>query len=273
MTRVWKNDGVEIIANDQGNRTTPSYVAFTDTERLIGDAAKNQVARNPENTVSWLQTQRCLLVCLWFWALWHIMFFLKVVFCIVVPIFKHAQNWILMFVVFFRGSASPLEILRSSTPSVWLAASLRTPSCRLISSCGPSSVLLVKVTSRWSSSTPRGRQGDQRSPDMNIDMNEYLTISQISQSHNMSSLFPIMLIYILYSTRSTSVTFPHMHDFRQSTASCDKLTIYNLYFQFSLLCRRRSSTQRKSLPWFCWRWRRQLRHTWVPKSTTRWHAP
>merc|ERR1712217_249526 len=46
-----KNDGVEIIANDQGNRTTPSYVAFTDTERLIGDAAKNQVARNPENTV------------------------------------------------------------------------------------------------------------------------------------------------------------------------------------------------------------------------------
>ncbi|CDI80166.1 Heat shock protein, related [Eimeria acervulina] len=48
---VWKNDGVEIIANDQGNRTTPSYVAFTDTERLVGDAAKNQVARNPENTV------------------------------------------------------------------------------------------------------------------------------------------------------------------------------------------------------------------------------
>eukprot|EP00386_Alphamonas_edax_P013703 GDKI01042274.1.p1 GENE.GDKI01042274.1~~GDKI01042274.1.p1 ORF type:complete len:640 (-),score=317.73 GDKI01042274.1:580-2454(-) len=48
---VWKNDNVEIIANDQGNRTTPSYVAFTDTERLIGDAAKNQVARNPENTV------------------------------------------------------------------------------------------------------------------------------------------------------------------------------------------------------------------------------
>ncbi|CAI0379075.1 unnamed protein product, partial [Linum tenue] len=39
------------IANDQGNRTTPSYVAFTDTERLIGDAAKNQVAMNPHNTV------------------------------------------------------------------------------------------------------------------------------------------------------------------------------------------------------------------------------
>jgi molecular chaperone DnaK (HSP70) len=38
-------------ANDQGNRTTPSYVAFTDTERLIGDAAKNQVALNPTNTV------------------------------------------------------------------------------------------------------------------------------------------------------------------------------------------------------------------------------
>ena len=44
---VWQNDRVEIIANDQGNRTTPSYVAFTDTERLIGDAAKNQVAMNP----------------------------------------------------------------------------------------------------------------------------------------------------------------------------------------------------------------------------------
>eukprot|EP00695_Tsukubamonas_globosa_P003608 TRINITY_DN728_c0_g1_i2.p2 TRINITY_DN728_c0_g1~~TRINITY_DN728_c0_g1_i2.p2 ORF type:complete len:75 (-),score=27.70 TRINITY_DN728_c0_g1_i2:2-226(-) len=44
---VWVNDRVEIIANDQGNRTTPSYVAFTDSERLIGDAAKNQVAMNP----------------------------------------------------------------------------------------------------------------------------------------------------------------------------------------------------------------------------------
>jgi len=48
---VWQNDRVEIIANDQGNRTTPSYVAFTDTERLVGDAAKNQVAMNPINTV------------------------------------------------------------------------------------------------------------------------------------------------------------------------------------------------------------------------------
>lgn len=38
-------------ANDQGNRTTPSYVAFNDSERLIGDAAKNQVAMNPYNTV------------------------------------------------------------------------------------------------------------------------------------------------------------------------------------------------------------------------------
>ena len=48
---VWQNDKVEIIPNDQGNNTTPSYVAFTEEERLIGDAAKNQVARNPKNTV------------------------------------------------------------------------------------------------------------------------------------------------------------------------------------------------------------------------------
>jgi len=48
---VWTNERVEIIANDQGNRTTPSYVAFNDSERLIGDAAKNQVAMNPHNTV------------------------------------------------------------------------------------------------------------------------------------------------------------------------------------------------------------------------------
>ncbi|KAI8523839.1 hypothetical protein RHMOL_Rhmol13G0103500 [Rhododendron molle] len=48
---VWQYDRVEIIANDQGNRTTPSYVAFTDMQRLLGDAAKNQVAVNPTNTV------------------------------------------------------------------------------------------------------------------------------------------------------------------------------------------------------------------------------
>ena len=49
---VWQNDRVEIIPNDQGNRTTPSYVAFADgSGRLIGDAAKNQVAMNPTNTV------------------------------------------------------------------------------------------------------------------------------------------------------------------------------------------------------------------------------
>ena len=48
---VWQNDRVEIIANDQGNRTTPSYVAFTADERLIGDAAKSQAAANPANTV------------------------------------------------------------------------------------------------------------------------------------------------------------------------------------------------------------------------------
>ena len=48
---VFQHGKVEIIANDQGNRTTPSYVAFTDSERLIGDSAKNQVAMNPVNTV------------------------------------------------------------------------------------------------------------------------------------------------------------------------------------------------------------------------------
>ena len=48
---IWQNDKVEIIANDNGNRTTPSYVAFTDSERLIGDAAKNQASMNAVNTV------------------------------------------------------------------------------------------------------------------------------------------------------------------------------------------------------------------------------
>eukprot|EP01036_Dinobryon_divergens_P025891 gene25891-34483_t len=49
---VYKSGKVEIIANDQGNRITPSYVAWTDEgERLIGDAAKNQATVNPENTV------------------------------------------------------------------------------------------------------------------------------------------------------------------------------------------------------------------------------
>ena len=48
---VWKNQQCEIIANDQGMRTTPSYVAFTDTERLIGNAAKNQSSQNSENTI------------------------------------------------------------------------------------------------------------------------------------------------------------------------------------------------------------------------------
>ena len=48
---IWKNDRVEIISNDQGNRTTPSYVAFNDSERLIGDSAKNQASMNPTNTI------------------------------------------------------------------------------------------------------------------------------------------------------------------------------------------------------------------------------
>jgi len=48
---VWQDSQVQIVANDQGLNTTPSYVAFTESERLIGDAAKNQTARNPANTV------------------------------------------------------------------------------------------------------------------------------------------------------------------------------------------------------------------------------
>ncbi|GAM34270.1 binding immunoglobulin protein, partial [Talaromyces pinophilus] len=48
---VMQNGKVEILVNDQGNRITPSYVAFTDEERLIGDAAKNQYAANPERTI------------------------------------------------------------------------------------------------------------------------------------------------------------------------------------------------------------------------------
>jgi heat shock protein 1/8 len=48
---VWRNNTCEIIANDQGNRTTPSYVSFNNNERLIGDAAKNQASSNPSNTV------------------------------------------------------------------------------------------------------------------------------------------------------------------------------------------------------------------------------
>ena len=48
---VFQHGKVEIIANDQGNRTTPSCVGFTEIERLIGDPAKNQVAMNPTNTV------------------------------------------------------------------------------------------------------------------------------------------------------------------------------------------------------------------------------
>ena len=48
---IFRNGKVEIITDEQGNPTTPSYVAFTDTERLIGDSAKMQVARNPDNTI------------------------------------------------------------------------------------------------------------------------------------------------------------------------------------------------------------------------------
>ncbi|KIM28920.1 hypothetical protein M408DRAFT_23148 [Serendipita vermifera MAFF 305830] len=48
---VWRNGSVEIVPNDQGNRTTPSCVSFTDAGLLVGDAAKNQMTRNPHNTI------------------------------------------------------------------------------------------------------------------------------------------------------------------------------------------------------------------------------
>lgn len=51
VVAIFQNDRVEIIANEQGNRTTPSYVSFTSEERLIGDAAKQQCAGNPKNTI------------------------------------------------------------------------------------------------------------------------------------------------------------------------------------------------------------------------------
>ncbi len=48
---VLRSDGTQVIANDQGNRSTPAVVAFTEVEHLLGDAAKNQVAMNAFNTV------------------------------------------------------------------------------------------------------------------------------------------------------------------------------------------------------------------------------
>jgi heat shock 70kDa protein 1/2/6/8 len=48
---VWRRNRGEVIANDQGSRLTPSCVAFTDIEQLVGEGAKNQAARNPANTV------------------------------------------------------------------------------------------------------------------------------------------------------------------------------------------------------------------------------
>ena len=57
---VFQNDKVEIIANELGNRSTPNYIAFIDKERLIGEAAKNQIASNPQNTVysKWIEVDK-----------------------------------------------------------------------------------------------------------------------------------------------------------------------------------------------------------------------
>ncbi|KMT19958.1 hypothetical protein BVRB_1g010020 [Beta vulgaris subsp. vulgaris] len=59
---VWRHGRVEIITNDQGNRTTPSWVAFTDSERLIGEAAKNQASFNSTNTIFGFFLFLCLLL-------------------------------------------------------------------------------------------------------------------------------------------------------------------------------------------------------------------
>lgn len=59
---------VEILVNDQGNRITPSYVAFTDEERLVGDSAKNQAAANPTNTIFDIKSVKflpCASRCIW----------------------------------------------------------------------------------------------------------------------------------------------------------------------------------------------------------------
>ena len=56
-----KNGKVEILVNDQGHRITPSYVAFTEEERLVGDAAKNQAAANPTNTIFDIKLVTCSL--------------------------------------------------------------------------------------------------------------------------------------------------------------------------------------------------------------------
>ncbi|KAA0051593.1 70-Kd heat shock protein [Cucumis melo var. makuwa] len=74
---VWQHHRVEIIANDQGNRTTPSYVAFTDSKHLIGDAAKNQVAMNPINTVFGKFSFSFLFLFLSFFFFFFFFFFLR----------------------------------------------------------------------------------------------------------------------------------------------------------------------------------------------------
>ena len=67
---VWQHDRVDIITNDQGNRTTPSWVAFTESERLIGEAAKNQAAANPTNSIYGLShSQFVHFMPSWFWML------------------------------------------------------------------------------------------------------------------------------------------------------------------------------------------------------------
>ena len=242
---MWKNDGVEIIANDQGNRTTPSYVAFTDTERLIGDAAKNQVARNPENTASWPHGHTC---CAFSWdSLTISHFFLT-----------ERLTWTFSSLIFHVSSSATRFLM----PSAWLAASLRIPSSRLISSCGPSSVWLARVTSQWSSSTPKGRPGDKRSLGFgpNTRFLKYWTTRCIYNLHVNSHMLAFDIVLI------SSCTYGWIE--LRKLLSADTTAWYNC-FAF----RRRSSTQKKSLPWSCWRWRRLPRPTWDPKSTTRWPAP
>lgn len=124
---IFQHGKVEIIANDQGNRTTPSYVAFTDTERLIGDAAKNQVAMNPANTVFGKAPNE-----------------MKGLKQALLEHFKSAtlvQTHVMISFILFQ------------MPSVWLVVSLTMPWCSQTWSTGLLKLSMTQQNPRWKLST------------------------------------------------------------------------------------------------------------------------